>query len=166
MGAPPERVAAAEGRKRLSVLSLVCAALLVVTAAIQLVASARLVADHVPDDLVSLVPSAVVAITAACASFARSPEWRARVLGAAAGIWFTSGWAPQFVLRFDMASVVHWVILGLIGASILAGWRDGSLPAGRTTLDLAGVAAVVTALVIIAIEFGLLVVWLTIHPLP
>ena len=111
-------------------------------------------ADHVPDDLVSLVPSAVAAITAACANLAGSPEWRARVLGAAAGIWFTSGWDPQFVLRFDMASVVHWVILGLIGACILAGWRDGSLPAGRRT-----------ALVIIAIEFGLLVVELTIHPL-
>ncbi len=127
---------------------------------IQLAAIARF-----PYDYPGLVPSAVAAITAACATLVRSPEWRARFLGAAVGVWFTSGWDVPFVLRFDAASVVHWVILGLIGASILAGWRDGRLPAGRRTLDLAGVAAVVTALVIIAIEFGLLVVLLTIHPL-
>jgi hypothetical protein len=53
----------------------------------------------------------------------------------------------------------------LIGASFLAGWRDGRLPAGRRTLNLAFVAAVFTSLVIIAIDFGWLIIEVTTRPL-
>jgi hypothetical protein len=165
LDAKAEGVVAGDGRRPLPVLSLVCAALLFATMAIQLVAIARLPGDHFSSDLPGLAPSALAASTAAWATVIRIPEWRARFLGAAVGIWLTSGWDLQFVLRLDMASVVHWVILSLIGAGILAGWRDGRLPAGRRTLELASFAAVVTGLAIVVIELSWLIIELTIHPL-
>jgi hypothetical protein len=169
MVVPPERVATSNGphhaRLAFPVLSSVLAALLAIAAAIQLVLLVRDLMNHNGSDLVGQLPSGLAGLTAAAALFSRSPERRAQVLGAAGGIWAASAWDVRFLVPAAMPSILHWFILGLIGVSILAGWREGSLPPIRRLVDLAGVAAVVTALIFIAVEFAVVVIELTINPL-
>ena len=169
MVVPPERIAPSDepydARPAFPVLSSLLAALLAIAAAIQLVLLVRDLMNHSGSDLVGQLPSGLAGLTAAAALFIRSPERRAQVLGAAGGIWAASAWDVRFLVPAALPSVLHWFILGLIGISILAGWREGTLPPVRRLLDLAGVAAVVSALIFVAVEFAVVVIDLTINPL-
>ncbi len=159
MVVPPERVAASDGshhaRLAFPVLSSLLAALLAITAAIQLVLLGRDLTNHNGSDLVGQLPSGLAGRPSV------EPKSSAPRVESGPPLPGTCGSsAPAAV-----PSILHWFILGLIGIYILAGWREGSLPPIRRLVDLAGVAAVVSALIFIAVEFAVVVIELTINPL-